>query len=174
MSNRLRTLFVLMAVALGSGACDQPNPAAPSALQPQAAFATYTVVASTDTSATASVTGTVDADGGYLSVKNHVLTILPGTVTEPTEFTMKAYAGLVQVDLSARSVATGLPVTVFPSPLRLSLSYGKAKIGNPNRLLIAWLLNGQIVTVQPSDVDKSNQLVTTWLYHFSDYGLVTD
>jgi len=174
MSLRSRRLFALSVLALVTGACDQPNPAAPGELQRQAWLATYSVVASTDTAASPAVTATIGTEGGSIIAGNHVLTVLPGSVSAPTAFTMKSYAGTVQIDLSARSVATGLPVSVFPQPLRLSLSYGKAKIGNPNRLMIAWILNGQIVTVQPSDVDKSTQLVTTWLYHFSDYGLVTD
>jgi hypothetical protein len=173
-SLRLRACLALSFVlALMVSACDQPTPSAPDGIKPQAAFTSYSTVHVSDFG-TSSVEGVVDSAGGYLTVNGHLLTIMPGSLQQPTWFRMTTKPGLIAVELEAKSVATGLPVTLFPSPVRLSLSYASVKLGSSKELAIAWMVNGVIMTIEPSKVDRSNKMVEAWLYHFSDYGLVAN
>ena len=164
-------IAVIFALALG--ACDQPIPSSPDGLQPQATFMGYSVVQMNE-QGSSTVEGVVDSAGGYLTVNGHILTVMPNSLPEPTWFRMTTKPGLIAVELEATSVATGLPVTVFPAPLRLSLSYAGVKMGGAKELAIAWMVNGVILTIEPSKVDRSNRLVEAWLDHFSDYGLVAN
>jgi hypothetical protein len=171
-SLRLRALIAL-SFALALGACDQPSPSAPDGIKPQATFTEYSTVRVND-QGVSSVEGVVDSAGGYLLLNGHLLTVMPNSLNEPTWFRMTTKPGIIAVELEAKSVATGLPVFLFPSPLRLSLSYDGVKIGGGKELAIAWMVNGVIMNIEPSKVDRSNRKVEAWLYHFSDYGLVAN
>jgi hypothetical protein len=162
-----------LAFVFALGACDQPTPSSPEGLKPQALFSSYSTVRVSDLGSS-SVEGVVDSAGGYLTVNGHLLTVMPNSLTEPTWFRMTTKPGIIAVELEAISTVTGLPVSLFPSPLRLSLSYADVKMGSSKDLAIAWMVNGVILTIEPSKVDRSNKLVEAWLYHFSDYGLVAN
>ncbi len=172
----IRRLLVaaLALVALGTAACDSST--APTALTMAAPRADrlggFTLVKSTSVQTPVTVSALLGSAGGTLSVNGHTLKVPAGALTQPTVITMSTVAGSsIQVSLSATHWRTGAPMTVFLTPLRLSLSYAGAQVNNPAKLKLAWVVNGQVVAVQPSDVDRSRKTVTSSVYHFSQWGI---
>ncbi len=172
-SGRLSAVALVL-VVLGWTACDRPTaPAFTEVAAPRAGrFGGYRLVTSRTFQSSVTVTTILGGGGGTLSVNGHTLWVPAGALAQPTAFTMSTtYGTALQVSLSARDPRSGAAVTVFDTPLRLSLSYANARVSDPNTLKIAWLVNGQIVAVQASAVDKSHKLVSSSLYHFSDWGV---
>ncbi len=168
-----RLSALTLVLALGSAACDRATaPTSPNLAAPRAsASGGYTLVPSSmqDSVTVSIVMGSL---GGTMSVNGHSLTVPAGALQQPTRFTMTTISGTaIRVSLSAQDAATGVPVTVFPTPLRLGLSYASAKVSNPSKLKVAWLVDGSIVAVQPSELDKPHKQVVSSLYHFSDWGI---
>ncbi len=176
-SIRRLSVLALGLLALGSAACDRagtPTAPAPGAARPGLIgdVGGYTLVAAGTRQGTASVKVVLGAGGGMLSVNGHTLTVPAGALAEPTRFTMTTVSGSsIRVALTAADAKTGAPVTEFPTPLRLSLSYANAQVSNPSKLKVAWIVNGEIVAVQRSDVDRLHRTVSSSLYHFSDWAV---
>ncbi len=169
---RLASLAVAV-LALGSAACERattvtgPGPAAPRA----SVVGGWSLVSSSS-QLSLTVSLVLGSAGGTMSVNGHSLTVPAGALQQPTRITMTTLSGTsVRVSLSAQDAETGEPVTAFPTPLKLGLSYASAKVSNPNKLKVAWLVDGAIVAVQPSELDKSHKQVVSSLYHFSDWGI---
>ncbi len=170
---RLSPLAALL-LALAGSACDRPTaPAYSEVAAPSAGrIGGYRLVTSRSYQSSVTVTAVLGGGGGTLSVNGNTLQVPAGALTQPTSFTMSTVSGTaLTVSLSAQDARTGAAVTVFDTPLRLSLSYANARVTDPNALKIAWLVNGQIVAVQVSAVDKSHKVVSSSLYHFSDWGV---
>lgn len=169
-------LAAVALLTLSLAACDRAAaPTTPSVAAPRAAVnGGYRLVASSvQSSVTVSVV--VGSLGGTLSVNGHTLAVPAGALERPTRFTMTTLSGSsIRVSLTAEDARSGVPVTVFPTPLRLGLSYANAKVGNPGKLKVAWLVDGSIAAVQPSEADKAQKQVVSSLHHFSDWGLITD
>ncbi len=170
---RLPSVALVLLAALAAS-CDRADaPTTSGALTPRSASVStggWQILQATRTQATASATVLVGSAGGTISVNGHVLTINKGSVTKPTYFTMTTVAGTaIEVALSAKDAASGLPVLVFAVPVRLGLSYASAKPSDASRLKVAWIVNSSVVAVQPSQVDKSKKLVLSDLYHFTQW-----
>lgn len=168
-----RGLSVIGVVLLATVGCERATmPTAPNVTPSSAVvLGDWTLVRTVSTQSSTSVSVTIGSAGGTMSVNGHSLMVPAGALTEPLTFTMSTVAGSsVEVSLSAQN-QKGAPVTVFASPVQLSLSYSGAKVKNVSALKVAYLVNGVIVAVQPSEVDKSQKVVRSWLSHFSDYGI---
>lgn len=116
----------------------------------------------------------IGAGGGSVATGAHSLYVPPGAVSEPTTFAMQVLSGSnIYVQLRAFSNRTGMPVTTFAIPVKLTLSYSQAAFADPSVLSVIYLpdgLNGDKV-VMPSTVDAARLTVSSWLPHFSDYTL---
>ncbi len=169
---RLAAVAVAL-LALGSAACERATaPTGPSPAAPRAAVVGGWSLVSSSSQSSLTVSLVLGSLGGTMSVNGHSLTVPAGALQQPTRFTMTTISGTsIRVALSAQDAATGVPVTVFPTPLRLGLSYASAKVSNPSKLKVAWLVDGSIVAVQPSELDKPHKQVVSSLYHFSDWGI---
>lgn len=171
---RLSAVAVVL-LALAGSACDRPTgPAYAEVAAPRAGVfdGGYRLVTRRSFQSSVTVMAVLGSGGGTLSVNGNTLQVPAGALAQATTFTMSTVSGMtVGVSLSAKETRTGAAVTAFDTPLRLSLSYANAKVTNPNNLKIAWLVNGQIVAVQASAVDKAHKLVSSSLYHFSDWGV---
>lgn len=121
------------------------------------------------------VIATVGPEGGRIPNRNHWLSVPAGVLSEPTEFTFKIVGGkTIRVDLSARKLSTSEVVSQFVSPLTLGLSYadGKEKVSDPNRLFIAYILEGALAGGRErllSVVYPEYMTVTAPIWHFSEY-----
>ncbi len=175
-SMRRYAVVGLALVAQGLAACERAeSPTWPSAAAPRAAVSGGYRLVSSSSQISMTVSVVLGSAGGTMTVNGHTLAVPAGALAQPTRFTMSTLSGTsIRVSLSARDARTGAAVTVFPTPLRLGLSYANAKASSPNQLKVAWLVDGSIVAVQPSELDKSHKQVVSTLHHFSDWGLITD
>jgi hypothetical protein len=116
--------------------------------------------------------------GGKLRNGDHVLLVPIGAVLEDTEFTMTSVPGsYIQVDLQARRVRDGATISTFPVQLTLRLDYKNAAISDPDRLAVAYLVDGtpegrkQVVG---NNVNTTGKWVSASLSHFSFYAVGID
>src|SRR5688572_29857526 len=80
--------------------------------------------------------GWIDERGGKIRLQGHELLVPNGAVTERTLFVIRERAGeYLVVDLLAfRDDGVWTPVTTFPRPVKIKLSYKGLAINNPKRL----------------------------------------
>ena len=114
--------------------------------------------------------------GGILQVDDHSISVPPGAVPNPAEFSMEVLAGrTVEVDLRAVDPETGDDVggRGFTRPVQLALSYADANVSrrDVDRLVIVRIHDDGTREVLPSVVNKYTRQVTAELDHFSKYGL---
>ncbi|HEX6558251.1 MAG TPA: hypothetical protein VF021_02295 [Longimicrobiales bacterium] len=177
-NRRLSFVLVLLAALVGT-ACDTMSPdriAAPvtrSADVASSARGVAVVLTQTLQKDSASF-AIIGANGGSVSTGAHRLTVPAGAVSEPTIFAIQVLSGsTIYVQLRAFNVRTGQPVTVFATPVKLTLSYSQAYFSDPSILSVIYLPNGLLgdKVVMPSTVNQTNLTVSSWLPHFSDYTL---
>lgn len=169
-------LFLLAFAAAALTACDAGRDASPVA-GPQHDLFTWSgaLVTTSQPTESKTVVAVIGREGGKIQNGDHSLTIPRRAVSGDTEFTFTMVGGTkIQADLTAKNVATGLPVTTFANNLTLRLSYRNANVSDPSRLAIVWVVAGAIVEKAPSYVDTFNQQVLGSLSHFSDWGLAAD
>lgn len=114
------------------------------------------------------------SNGGTLSTGAHTLYVPAGAVSGPTIFAIQVVSGQnIYVQLRAYDNKTGEPVTVFATPVKLTLSYSQTYFTEPSVLSVIYLPNGLSgdMVPMPSTVDQTTQTVSAWLPHFSDYTL---
>lgn len=170
---RTRSLFVLTFIAAALAACDSAHESQVVGPQSDLIVINPTVVTTTEPVETNTVVAVVGKEGGQITNGEHALSIPRRAVLTPTEFTFTVVGGTnIRVDLTAKAVSTGLPVTTFASSLTLKLSYRNAAVSDPSSLIIAWLVENSVDGLMqpvPSYVDKYNQFVLGSLSHFSEY-----
>ncbi len=177
-SQRMRLVALLAVVGLAT-ACDSPNQiATKSIVGPRHDVATsggYTLM-TTDATSDQTKSAIIDETGGFIRFQGSALIVPANAVSGPTTFTMRLHTQpYMGADLSAVD-ANGLPVTIFPVPLTLTLSYARAKNQLPtdaSKVLVAWIENGVILGMLPSAADIQGKKVTAQVTHFSEYGPVT-
>lgn len=170
---RTRSLSVLAFIAAALTACDSARESQVVGPQPDLIVLNPTVVTTTDSVVTNTVVAVIGKEGGQIENSGHVLSVPRRAVLSPTEFTFTVVGGnTIHVDLTAKTVETGVPVTTFADNLTLKLSYKNTAISDPSSLIVAWLVDGTedgLKQPVPSYVDKYNQFVLGSLSHFSDY-----
>jgi hypothetical protein len=176
-------LSMLLALAAGLTACDSPSSVG-RMTGPSMDVAGYewdAVPLVTDVEVHGNtIIGVVGPAGGKLENRGHWISIPANAVSEDTEFTMKIVGGKnIRVDLSAKTVALGLPVKTFPTALTLGLSYydGKGKVSDPYKLYIAYIVEGSLSGLrerQASTVYPDIYTVTAAIWHFSEYEVAVD
>jgi hypothetical protein len=119
----------------------------------------------------------IGPQGGRLTLGWHELIVPPGAVQQPTVFRMTAKLGLhIVVDLTAADRVSGIPVTTFPLPLELKLSYRffPMNAAQRDRLLVLWLKDdsptGELVPV-PTIVNAQRRYISGSITHFSQYAM---
>ncbi len=175
-SIRRLTAVAVAVLALGFVACDRAaTPTSPSTAAPRASVNGGWTLVRSSTQSAVTVSVVLGGAGGTMSVNGHTLAVPAGALEQPTRITMSTISGSsIRVSLSAEDARTGQPVMAFSTPVRLGLSYASAKVSNPAKLKVGWLMDGSIMAVQASTVDKSHKQVVSSLHHFSDWGLITD
>ncbi len=174
MRSMRRLSAVLGLLVLATACADLPTSPTPAAARPDvlSGKSGYTVIQATKAQRAATVSAVVGNRGGTLSLNGHSLMVPVGALAQPTRFTMTTAPGTaIEVELTAQDVRTGVPVLVFPTPLRLTLSYAGAKVSDPGALLLGWVLDGQVMSVQASDVDRAHKTVSAWVYHFTQWAI---
>ena len=179
--NWMRYTFAALFVMLAATACDSISESeltGPSR-DPNADVITYLlngvqVVQETDATV-GTVTGTFGAEGGILMLGQHKLTIPAGAVDRDVVFKMNKASSALKFDLTATSKNSLLQNNVgaagFDVPVKLSISYDGANVGDPTVFEVAWLkLLGN--EVQPSTIDEGSHAIVGELDHFSDYALI--
>ena len=120
----------------------------------------------------------VGPEGGRLVNHDHWLSIPANAVSSATEFTFKVVGGKnIKVDFKAARVSDGVAVTQFPVALTVGLSYARAKISDPSKLYIGYVLEGALAGAHErlsSVVWADLQIVTAPIWHFSEYEVVSD
>jgi hypothetical protein len=137
-----------------------------------------TLVSTTSSDGGTVTVAIVGRTGGTISAGDHSLEIPPRAVLQDTEFRMEVLgSGSVLVALSARKVATGEPVSVFPVPLTLTLSYkGVANNADVKRLRNVYLYLDSPSYLIPliSTVSRSAKTISSPISHFSIYGMAIE
>ncbi len=171
-------LLALVAVVGVATACDAPNqPATKSVLAPRYDALTsngYSLMTS-DVSSDQTKTAVIDSTGGFIRFQGSALIVPPGAVPSPTTFTMRLHTQpFMGADLSAVD-EYGSEVTVFPVPLKLTISYSRAKDQLPSgsTVAMAWIENGIVLSTLPSSADIQGKKVTAEVTHFTEFGPVT-
>lgn len=129
--------------------------------------------APTTQTTTAEVRG---SESATIRIGKYALHIPVGSVRKPTTFRMTVTTGdVVKVDLHAYE-NNGKVVSQFPNGLRLTLPYDYAKVSDPSKLVVAYIVPNsdgsyRIVEAVQSVADTDNQTVTGTIYHFSAYTL---
>ena len=118
--------------------------------------------------------GWIDAGGGKIRLQGHELLVPNGAVSERTLFVIRERAGdYLVVDLLAfRDDGVWTPVTTFPRPVKIKLSYKGLAINNPKRLAVLYLPEDEISGVReilPTAVSELAENMTSKLDHFSTY-----
>ena len=118
--------------------------------------------------------GFVDGSGGKIRLEGHELLVPNGAVSERTLFVIRERAGeYLVVDLLAfRDDGVWTPVTTFPKPVKIKLSYKGLAINNPKRLAVLYLPEDSISgakQVLPTAVSELAENITSKLDHFSSY-----
>ncbi|HEX9109227.1 MAG TPA: hypothetical protein VF832_18395 [Longimicrobiales bacterium] len=173
MRHGLKMFAVILAVVTAA-ACDSPKGTATrSVLAPRldATSAGGYTFFTTDATGNQTKTAVIDQTGGFIRFQGSVLVVPPNAVSGPTSFTFRLHVQpTMGADLSAVA-ANGQPVTVFPVPLKLTLSYARAKtqIPDPSKIVILWVENGIVLGQLPSTPDVQGKKVTALVTHFTDY-----
>ncbi len=169
----LKAFAVILAV-VAAAACDSPkSTATKSVLAPRFDASTaggYTLF-TTDASGDQTKSAVIDERGGAIRFQGSVLVVPPNAVSGPTDFTFRLHVQpYMGADLTAVD-ARGQKVTVFPVPLKLTLSYARAKnqIPDPSKIVILWVENGTVLGQMPSTTDVQGKKVTAEITHFTDY-----
>ena len=179
--NWMKYTFAALFLTLAATACDSVSESeltGPSR-DPNADVITYLlngvqVVKETDATV-GTVTGTFDEDGGILMLGEHKLIIPAGAVDRDVVFKMRKSSSALKFDLTATSKGSIFVNNVgsqgFDVPVKLSISYDGANVGDPSVFQVAWLkLLGS--EVQPSTIDENAHAIVGELDHFSDYALI--
>lgn len=173
---RTRSLSVLAFIAAALTACDSARESQLVGPQSDLIVSDPVEVVSTSTPVeTSTVTAVIDRQGGNLYNGDHILIVPRRAVLSATQFKFTVVGGdKIRVDLSAKNVLTGAPVSVFAENLTLKLSYRNAIVSDPSQLMVVWLVEGTTDGLKqpvPSYVDKYNQYVLGSLSHFSEYAI---
>lgn len=146
---------------------------------PQMAFTPqlYTAMATRTLASDTTVKVVIGKSGGVIRVRDHALFVTERAVNEDTEFTFRVVGGAtVWVDLTARRVRDGAPVTRFQRNMLLQLSYKDGLVTDPHRLFIGYLTQGKRHGLPVAKIEKMSstanipdQTVHTLLNHFSEY-----
>ncbi len=183
MQMRWLNLVAAVALVLGAASCGRTDGAAgPDALvaPPSAAVVTYklwstpdgyTLLSGASTSET-SRSATLTVNGGKLSIGANQLVIPFGALDEPTKITFTMVdQPYMAARLTAVRVSDGALVTKFKLPLPLKISYAKSvtPIPDPTQLKIYYIVDGQVASTMPTQVDVKGQTLYTELNHFSEY-----
>lgn len=179
--NRLGASLLLLA-ALAGAACDTVSPDRVVSPVTRAADVTadarsIAVVITQTLQKDSATFAVIGAGGGSLSTGAHSLYVPPGAVNEPTTFAMQVLSGSnIYVQLRAFSNRSGMPVTTFATPVKLTLGYSQEAFADPSVLSVIYLPNGLSgdKIPMPSTVDTTKFTVSSWLPHFSDYTLGTN
>lgn len=173
MRHGLKMFAVILAVVTAA-ACDSPKGTATrSVLAPRldATSAGGYTFFTTDATGDQTKTVVIDENGGAIRFQGSVLVVPANAVSAPTSFTFRLHVQpTMGADLSAVD-ANGQPVTVFPVPLKLTLSYARAKnqIPDPSKIVVLWVENGIVLGQLPSTADVQGKKVTALVTHFTDY-----
>jgi hypothetical protein len=118
--------------------------------------------------------GYIEASGGKIRLEGHEVLVPNGAVSERTLFVIRERAGeFLVVDLMAfRDDGLWTPVTTFPKPVKLKLSYKGLAVKYPKRLTILYLpddeLSGEKIVI-PTAVSELAENMVSKLDHFSSY-----
>ncbi len=167
-------IFAVLLTVVTAAACDSAkNTATKSVLGPRfdaSSSGGYTLL-TTDATGDQQKTEVIDQSGGSIRFQGSVLVVPPNAVSGPTTFTFRLQVQpYMAADLSAVD-ANGQPVTVFPVPLKLTLSYSRAKnqIPDPSKVVILWVENGIVLGQLPSVPDVQGKKVSADVTHFTQY-----
>jgi hypothetical protein len=120
----------------------------------------------------------VGRKGGTISAGDHRLEIPRKALSEDVEFRMEVLAGdNIIVNLSARSVSSGDPVSWFSVPLTLVLGYKSVfSTGDVTRLRNVYLYLDSSSYLVPllSTLDQKNKTISSPISHFSQYGMAIE
>jgi len=170
-----------VALALLLVGCDRAQTFAP--IEPATpinfdSYSNYELVIGPDWNAVHfSTTAVIGQDGGRLALGFHELIVPAQAVQRPTVFRMTAKPGLhVVLDLTATDRVSGEPVTKFPRPLELRMSYRFLPLARAqqDRLVVLWLKDdattGELVPV-PTVVSPLQNHISGTITHFSQYAM---
>lgn len=175
MFKRPKALIAIPIVVLAGLFGCVAEPGAPAITGVSSAAETYLSLVVAPPTAGGTVTQVIGSKGGMLKVGNHALVVPRNAVSSNTEFTMTVVAGVnIVVELSARRVSDGATVSSFSTPLTLRLSYADAGVPDPSRLLNGYLPDAVTLIPIPSSLSTVTQTINSPIYHFSDYGMLTD
>ena len=137
-----------------------------------------TLVTTTSSALGTVATAVVGSGGGTIGAGDHFLEIPKDAVADATEFRMEVVTGdNVLVALSARRVSTGDPVSMFPVPLTLNLSYKSLGRGTDLKRLrnvYLYLDSPNYLLPLVSTLSKSTKTVSSPVWHFSRYGMAIE
>ena len=109
---------------------------------------------------------------------DHWLSVPANAVTENTEFTFKIVGGKnIKVDFSAKKIKNKAPVRTFSKALTLGLSYKDAKIADPSKLYIVYIVENGFTGLRErltSTVYADIKIVAAPIWHFSEYEVAVD
>lgn len=185
MTRRTLNLVAILALASLAAACDGPRNSmdksvvsptiqAPAPLADGVATSTGTVLLTTDLGwedGEITRSTVIDDKGGRLNFMAGSLTVPAGAVSGPTTFTVSFSNSPYMHAHFAAVGADGTPVSIFPVPLTVTLSYARAKGLPPNlaALAIYWVDNGSVLEKESSAVDVQGKKISAQVTHFTEY-----
>ncbi|MGQ0813445.1 MAG: hypothetical protein ACT4O1_03170 [Gemmatimonadota bacterium] len=171
-----RSLCALLLLASGIAACeridDVQDLAGPTPQRHNAAA--VAILKRNDNASSNTCSAAIDSRGGVFSHDAYTLTIPANAVSVATTFCIKVHEGdKMKVDLNA--YVDNKRVTQFDQPVMLSISYKNTAYADAARVFVVYHNYGA-GTLDPlsSTMDSATQVVSAWLWHFSDYSPATD
>ena len=121
----------------------------------------------------------IGTSGGTVRAGGHTLMVPKNASSEPAYFVMRVVPGdYIHVQLYAFSSKTGKRIEQFPIPVQLSLSYADAQVDDLSKLVVEYLVDGEIdgprEALTGGVLDTTNKTLTVLLYHFSGYAMAID
>ncbi len=193
MERRWLKVLVAVAIAASAAACsDRSAPVAPSSAPPSTTSPRLTTLdgyyyigsfrmINGRGVATQTKLAIMDEHGGKLTIGGSSITFPEQALSGSTliSFTLQSapYISARVYALSLEGKTRGTLVTTFPVALSLVVSYADANqlVANPSQMKVAWLENGVLIGLVPSQVDVQSKKVTAQITHFTEFNpILTD
>ena len=164
------TIAVVAALA-GVGCSEPASPNSPNSAAPRLATTGSTSLVPCETQDAVATRATIDAAGGNIAVGGATISIPPGAVLGPTEFSVTIPAtNARRVDIAA----TGFEHFIFEQPITVSLDYMRCSPGRIEAAPLAvWYVDdaGTLLERMPTLDDRSRKRVTFLTGHLSGYAI---
>jgi hypothetical protein len=107
--------------------------------------------------------------GSKLAFGRYKLEVQFGSLLAPANFVARVTEGENwKVDLFAYDALTGLPVSVFPVPLKLTIGMSDLSV-DVSKVFLVYINPDGTYEAVPTTPEPGNKSITSTLYHFSEY-----